>query len=255
MRTPDGRPTGGTRPGRLLATAVGVAAVLIAPGAAAAGTPHGDASPDRPVTRPAEAPPGGQFGRDGGNWSGYVATGKDFRSVSARWTEPAVTCDSTTEKFAPWVGIDGYRSGTVQQTGVATDCSSGKPVYRAWYETVPQPPVYYPLPVQAGDVITAEVSRSGDAYTMTIGNVTRNWTRSVVKTHPEAENVSAEIALEAQGGGFPRFGAVTFTDATINGKPLGSAAPIAIDATDAGVFLTDTGPLTGNGFTTRDLGR
>ena len=254
MRRPDGRATGGVRIRGLLVSALGVAALLIAPGAAGAGVPADSpartTSSDLPVTRAPEPPPGGNFGKDGGNWSGYVATGKDFRSVSARWTEPAVTCGSTAEKFAPWVGIDGYGSGTVQQTGVATDCSSGKPVYRAWHETVPEPPVYYPLPVQAGDVITAEVSRSGSTYTMTISDITRNWKRSVVKTHPEAENVSAEVALESQEGGFPKFGPVTFTDATINGKPLSSAAPVAIDTTG---FLTDTGPLTGSGFTTRHL--
>lgn len=237
-------------------SALGVGALLIA--SDVAGAPADSparTSSDLSLSRTPEPPPGGNFGKDGGNWAGYVARGKDFRSVSARWTEPAVTCGSTDEKFAPWVGIDGYRSDTVQQVGVATDCSSGKPVYRAWYETVPQPPVYYALPVQAGDVIAGEVSRSGSAYTMTISNVTRNWKRSVTKTHPEAENVSAEVALESQEGGFPRFGAVTFTDATINGKPLGSAGPIAIDATDATGFLTDTSPLTGSGFTTRDLGK
>lgn len=256
MRRPDGKPTGGRRVRNLLVSVLGVGALLITPGAAGAGAPADSpvgTSSDLSLTRTPEPPPGGNFGEDGGNWAGYVATGKDFRSVSARWTEPAVTCDSSSQKFAPWVGIDGYRSGTVQQTGVATDCSSGKPVYRAWYETVPQPPVYYPLPVQAGDVIAAEVSRSGSAYTMTISNITRNWKRSVTKTHPEAENVSAEVALEAQEGGFPSFGEVTFTDATINGKPLRSAEPIAIDATDTTGFLTDTGPLTGSGFTTRDL--
>ncbi|MDN5914142.1 MAG: G1 family endopeptidase [Pseudonocardia sp.] len=260
MRRPDGNPTGGVRIRGLLVSALGVATLLIAPGAAGAGASadspvRTSSSSALPADRAPEPPPSDNVSEDGGNWSGYVATGKDFRSVSARWTEPAVTCGSTSEKFAPWVGIDGYGSGTVQQTGVATDCSSGKPVYRAWYETVPEPPVYYPLPVQAGDEITAEVSRSGSTYTMTISDVTRNWTRSVSKTHPEADNLSAEVALEWQDGGFPKFGAVTFTEATVNGKPLSSAKPTAIDATDTRGFLTDTGPLTGGGFTIRDLGK
>lgn len=223
-------------------SALGVASLLIGPGVAGAETsppPQADQT----------------FGEDGGNWAGYVATGEDFRSVSARWIEPAVTCGSPGEKFAPWVGIDGYGSSTVQQTGVATDCSSGKPVYRAWHETVPAPPVYYPLPVQAGDAISTEVTREGSAYTMTISNLTRNWTRSVVEEHPDAENVSAEVALEWQDDGFPDFGKVDFTDAKVNGKPLGEAHPTAIDATGPTGFLTGTGPLNGSAFSTRYLDR
>ena len=248
MRGADGH-LGRTR--RLLLSALAVAAVVIAPGTAAAGVSWGPATPVPAAAPPANPPPPG-FNRDGGNWSGYVVTGTDFRSVSARWTEPAVTCGGGAKAFSPWVGIDGYGSPTVQQTGVATDCSSGKPVYRAWYETVPEPPVYYPLPVQAGDVITARVTRSGDRYTMTIGNETRNWSKSTVRTHPGAA-VSAEVALEAQEGGFPDFGSVTFSGATVNGRPLGSSGAFAIDSTDGSGFLTRTGPVSGGGFTIRHL--
>src|SRR5690242_3822644 len=48
------------------------------------------------------------FNQDGGNWSGYAATGSGFSSVTSTWTEPSVTCNSTDDLFAPWVGIDGY---------------------------------------------------------------------------------------------------------------------------------------------------
>ena len=64
----------------------------------------------------------------GGNWGGYVSFGS-FTTATASWTEPSVTCNSTNDLFAPWVGIDGDGSSTVEQTGVATDCSSGRPVY------------------------------------------------------------------------------------------------------------------------------
>lgn len=255
MRRADGHPAGGMGLGGLLVAALGVAALVIVPGSVAAGartaTPvHG--SPVRDSAPPPPPGPGGGFSEDGHNWSGYVVSGREFRSVSGRWTEPAVTCTSTDQAFAPWVGIDGYGgSTTVEQTGVATVCSSGRPVYRAWYETVPEPPDYYPLPVRAGDVITAEVTRTGSSYAMTISDVTRGWSRRTVRTHP-GTNVSAEVALEAQPGGFPRFGSVSFTGATVDGKPLASAGPSAIDATDSAGALTATGPLSGGDFTVRD---
>src|SRR5205823_10300049 len=49
----------------------------------------------------------GGFNQDGGNWSGYVATGSGFSSVSASWNEPGVSCNSSNDLYAPWVGIDG----------------------------------------------------------------------------------------------------------------------------------------------------
>jgi hypothetical protein len=254
MRGASGNPTGGVRIRGLLVAVLGVGALLVAPGVAGPGAPAAAAAVHTPIDLPGSRPPapqpGGDFSAKGGNWSGYVATGTGFRSVSARWVEPRVTCTSTAETFSPWVGIDGYGSGTVQQTGVATDCSSGTPVYRAWYETAPEPPVYYPLRVQAGDVITAEVARSGSKYTMRISDTTRNWTRSEVKSFPGA-NVSAEVVLEAMAGRFPRFGAVTFTDTAVDGKPMGSAKPIAIDATGPRGFLTATGSLSGSSFAIR----
>ncbi|GAA5122253.1 G1 family glutamic endopeptidase [Pseudonocardia adelaidensis] len=256
MRGASGNPTDGARIRGLLLSVLGVGALLIAPGAAGPGAPPTAAavrtSSELPDTRPPASQLGGGFSANGGNWSGYVATGKGLRSVSARWAEPVVTCTSTAETFSPWVGIDGYGSGTVQQAGVATDCSSGKPVYRAWYETAPEPPVYYPLAVHAGDEVTAEVARSGSTYTMRISDVTRNWTRSAIKSF-QGNNVSAEVVLEALAGRFPRFGEVAFTHATVDGKPLGSAKPIAIDATDATGFLTATGPLSGGSFAVRPL--
>lgn len=234
MRRANRAATGTVRRlGGLVASALGVAGLLTIPAA----------------TGP------GQFSADGGNWSGYVTTGKNFHSVSARWAEPAVTCTSRADMFAPWVGLDGYGGGdTVEQTGVATDCSSGKPVYRAWHETAPDPPVYYPLPIQAGDVIAAEVTRRGNSYTMTLADLTRNWRKTAVKKSP-GTNTSAEVALEAQAGRFPQFGRVDFTDATVDGRPLASVHPTAIDSTDDKGFLTATGTLSGGRFTVGHLQR
>ena len=123
---------------------------------------------------------------NGYNWGGYAATGSGFTSVSATWTEANATCNSTNDLYAPWVGIDGYGSSTVEQTGVATDCSSGRPVHQAWYEMYPANPVYLSVssyPVSAGDHITASVTYAGgSSYTLKLDNSTRGWTYSTTKS-------------------------------------------------------------------------
>jgi hypothetical protein len=187
---------------------------------------------------------GGTFNQNGGNWSGYAATGSGFTSVSANWVEPSVTCNSSNDLYAPWVGIDGYGSNSVEQTGVATDCSSGRPVYQAWYEMYPANPVYYSNAVSGGDSFTGKVTRSGTSYTLTITDNTKGWARTVTKSFRGA-NSSAEFILESPTAAYPRFGTVTFTGATINGAALSSFGPVALDASNSGGFEDHTSTISG----------
>jgi hypothetical protein len=188
------------------------------------------------------------FNQNGYNWSGYVATGSGFTSVSATWTEPTTRCNSSNDLYAPWVGIDGYGSSSVEQTGVQTDCSSGSPVDSAWYEMYPANPVYYSNPVSAGDSITATVSRSGTSYTLTLKDNTRNWTKTTTKSYRGA-NASAEVILESPPAAYPNFGSVNFTGSTVNGQALSAYNPTAFDASgNSGQYEDHTGPLSGGNF-------
>src|SRR5579859_1354130 len=74
-----------------------------------------------------------------GNWSGYAVTGGTYTSVSATWVQNAGTCSSsdTDTDMSPWVGIDGYSSSSVEQTGTSVDCSGATKTYYAWYEMYP----------------------------------------------------------------------------------------------------------------------
>ncbi|HEX3780953.1 MAG TPA: G1 family glutamic endopeptidase [Pseudonocardiaceae bacterium] len=188
------------------------------------------------------------YNQNGYNWSGYVATGSGFSSVSTTWTEPSAKCSSTNDLYAPWVGIDGYGSNSVEQTGVQTDCSSGSPVDSAWYEVYPANPVYYSNAVGAGDVITATVTRSGTSYTMTLNDKTKNWTKTTTKSYNGA-NASAEVILESPTAAYPNFGTVSFTGSTVNGKSLSSYNPTAFDASNnSGQYEDHTGALSGGNF-------
>lgn len=187
---------------------------------------------------------------NGYNWGGYAATGSGFSSVSATWTEPSASCNSTNDLYAPWVGIDGYGSSTVEQTGVATDCSSGSPVDQAWYEMYPANPVYLSLsshPVSAGDVIHASVTYAGSSrYTLKISDSTRGWTYTTTKSL-SASRTSAEVIIESPTGSYPDFGTLHFSSATVNGSSLGSYSPQALDPSSNGVYEASTSALGSGG--------
>jgi Peptidase A4 family len=191
---------------------------------------------------------GHHFNENGGRWSGYVAVRSGFESVSASWRAPAVTCNSTTDVVGPWVGLGGVLSASVEQTGIEVSCSSGRPLYRAWYEMAPAAPVYYDNPIRQGDSITAKVRRTGTDYTMTITNNTRHWTRTA-RESLQGDNASAEVILESPTGAFPNFGKVNFTGATADGRNLGSYHPLALDASGDTGYQDHTGPLSGSTFT------
>lgn len=183
----------------------------------------------------------------GGNWGGYVSFGS-FTTATANWTEPSVTCNSTNDLFAPWVGIDGDGSSTVEQTGVATDCSSGSPVYQAWYEMYPAAPVYYSNAVSAGDRITATVTRTGTStYQLSISDTTKGWSKSTTKSLLSRHS-SAEAIIESPTDSYPAInGGVTFTGVKFNGSNLANTSPSALDADDQGAYTWIPGSIASDG--------
>jgi hypothetical protein len=184
------------------------------------------------------------YNQDGQNWSGYAASGSGFSSVTSQWTEPNVTCNSTNDLFAPWVGIDGYGTPTVEQTGVATDCSSGAPVYQGWYEMYPASPVYYSNYVAPGDSITATVTSSGTSYSLRLTDNTQGWTKTTNQSLV-ASNASVEVIMESPTGAYPNFGSVHFSNSTVDGSTLGATNPVALDASNSGGFEDHTSALSG----------
>jgi hypothetical protein len=170
------------------------------------------------------------------NWSGYVVTGSDdaFNSVSSNWTEPTATCDdSGTEYAAFWVGLDGYNSDSVEQTGTDSDCDGGSPDYYGWYEMYPADPVYFDNTVEPGDSMSASVTVSGDTYTITLTDNSQGWTQSENETQSGLSDSSAEVITEAPSseyGPLPLadFGTVNYSGATANGTSMGQQDPTSI---------------------------
>jgi Peptidase A4 family len=169
------------------------------------------------------------------NWSGYAATGSSgtFTAVSASWTEPTGSCTSGDQYSAFWVGLDGYSSNTVEQTGSEFDCDGSTPEYYAWYEMYPGPSEDFSNTVKPGDAFTASVtySTSTKKFTLTISDTSEPWTQTEVLSNTRAIRSSAEVIVEApcctfSGGILPLadFISASFAGSLANGVAIGSAS-------------------------------
>jgi hypothetical protein len=177
------------------------------------------------------------------NWSGYAVTGGTgaFTSISASWTEPTGHCSGGRQYSSFWVGLDGFNSNSVEQTGSEVDCSGRTALYYSWYEMFPAAPVNYTNTVRPGDHFTASVTFSGTStYTLTISDTTQGWSHSTVKSQSGLSRSSAEVITEApssSSGVLPlaNFGTVTYSASAANGSSLGGQAPTQI------IMVTNSG--------------
>ncbi|MGE5134832.1 MAG: G1 family glutamic endopeptidase [Gemmatimonadota bacterium] len=160
--------------------------------------------------------------------------------------EPTGTCSSGSQYSSFWVGLDGYSSSTVEQSGSEVDCSGGRAQYYSWYEMYPAYPVNFSNPVRPGDHFTGSVTyNGGGSYTLTLTDATQGWSHIVSATLHGAANSSAEVIAEApssSGGVLPLtdFGTVNFSAATVNGSPIGNASPAEITMVDSAGRAKDT---------------
>jgi len=158
------------------------------------------------------------------NWSGYAVTGSTFTTATASWVQNAITCSSGDGEtdMSPWVGIDGFSSSTVEQTGSSGDCDGSTPDYYAWYEMYPANVIIINKTVKPGDEFTGTVTHtSGTKYTLVLKDLTQGWTNSVTKSL-SADDSSAEAVMEMAANNLTKFGTDPFTSFTVDGKAVGS---------------------------------
>jgi hypothetical protein len=92
------------------------------------------------------------------NWSGYVANGGTYTSVTGTWVVPQVGA-TTTGADATWVGIGGVTGTDLIQAGTqATVTGDGSVTYSAWTEILPDFSRTTPLQVTAGDTVTVMIT-------------------------------------------------------------------------------------------------
>lgn len=217
------------------------------------------------------------------NWSGYAVTGAtgSVTSASGSWSVPAVTAGaspSTAYYSAFWVGIDGFSSSTVEQTGTISEIQGSTATYYAWYEFYPSPMYQIAsITIHPGDVISASVAyigsikgffgRTTSEFTVTITDKTTGRTYTTMGTVSNAARSSAEWIAEAPSSsrgvlplsnfGTANFGSdtthVTATcDATVGGvsgqiSAFGSAVQTITMVTNSGVTKAATSALSTDG--------
>ena len=187
--------------------------LLVAPAAAPSATPAPTSSPsqtDRPIgtagRQPTEIKPSRVI--NSANWSGYGLRNKEYVSVSAEWTQPQVDCSSGRAADASiWVGLDGLKSGSVEQTGTSGHCLAGNSSaeYYAWYEMYPEAARQAPITVRPGDQISAIVHASSAVkFELILKNLTtgRTFTTSASRTGgwPTSAEWVVEPAAECKSG-------------------------------------------------------
>jgi hypothetical protein len=138
-----------------------------------------------------------------------------------------VSCAKAKLGFAAfWVGLDGFTSATVEQTGTEAVCVGAQTAYEAFYELYPAAAVVLDsstYPVLPGDAVTANVSAgSGSVFTISLSS-SRGWAFTTTGSAPSAAESSAEWIAEAPSLCFlsqctvlplAKFGTVDFTGAS-----------------------------------------
>jgi hypothetical protein len=213
------------------------------------------------------------------NWSGYVANGGTFTSVTATWVVPQVAA-SAGGADATWVGIGGLNSRDLIQAGTQASVGGGSVTYEAWVEMLPQSSRTVSLSVNPGDSVTTTISQdpSGE-WTISIKNNTTGRSYSATVQY-SSSNSSAEWVQEAPSAGrglvpLDDFGTLKFTAASavrdgksmnlsqlgaraismINGQGQVIAQPSQIDADGSSFTVTRTSATSTSGGGTNPFRR
>ncbi|MBB5895792.1 G1 family glutamic endopeptidase [Kutzneria kofuensis] len=205
-----------------------------------------------PVGAPAGHSDGTTATRTNDHWSGYSAHSSTYSTVSASWTEPSVDC-RTGGEVVFWVGLDGDGNDNVEQTGTHVLCRNGRAVHTGWWETYPCYNIIdYGHPVRAGDKIDATVTDNGNGtYRLYLRDETQGWTEQPDKRACSgAGDVSAEVITETPiypngPSALANFGTVTYTNVSVNGRPLSTAGPQAINMVRHGRTIDTTSAISG----------
>lgn len=141
------------------------------------------------------------------NWSGYAVDITGVTSMSGTFTVPTVSGPGSVNGLptdvSVWVGIDGYSTGTVEQTGISGSYTSSGASYYAWWEMYPRASnKIHSMTINPGDIITASVNfNGGGSFTLSIADTTngQSFTTTVyapVGGRDAAQRGSAEWIVE-----------------------------------------------------------
>jgi hypothetical protein len=238
----------------LVATALGGAALL---GTVLTAAPAAAAQiPTRPVP---------EVGITGdGMVAGYFISGNlvgEITSVSARWTEPTVTCTGDLrDTLGLVISIDAWTgSGDNFETVGAGDNCFTTAVHPDHHSTgafavvgtlaPPKGAAGYGVSIRTGDAMFESVARTGTSCTTTITDTTQNW--SVTKNTPIVDSNAPNVRVfyGDTAGTTPDYSPVTVTDLEVNGAPVDPGTAFARGTTESDGVTDQVGPLVDGSFT------
>jgi hypothetical protein len=182
-----------------------------------------------------------------------VTEGASSRSsASTTFTVPGETCTSAATGIIVGSGIFSAVSGWVSAAGVVVACQGGAPVYSA-QEVVNNAVTNLALVPAPGDTVTTTVDIVPGQTQVTVDDVTRDLSDT---TTVAVGSVGTYISDGIDGDGDPNalpvpdFGAISFSNSSIDGKTLKAAHAKAISRVTNGELQILVGPLNsaGTGF-------
>ncbi len=133
------------------------------------------------------------------NWSGYVQSAKTgiFTSVTDTWRVPTVSAlPPGLQVSSDWVGIGGFKDGSLVQAGTQGFDENGVAVYSAWTEILPASEVGLSMTVGPGDSITTVVRETApNTWLMQVTDNSTSVTRSRTVSYASS-GLSAEMIHE-----------------------------------------------------------
>jgi hypothetical protein len=176
------------------------------------------------------------------NWSGYEISanaGQTIKKVQALFNVPSINCANSTlgtggdALWSDWVGLDGFSNMTVEQTGVAAECTSttGPPTYFGFNEMFPNPATTF-TGISPGDAIVVVVQKVSGHWQLVLQDRTTGGTVSTTQACPAGSTCS-----DANGE--------VITEDFNNSVPVDNLADFGLD-TQTDMFATSGGGRTGS---------
>lgn len=156
------------------------------------------------------------------NWCGYVAATNlknpksySVESVFGTWNIPQLKSNKKESSCIIWVGMDGYKSNTIEQIGTAHELINGKQNNYAWFALHPNNSFQISnFPINVNDEVTAGVFFVGNNNFIIVlsNNTTKRFT--ILNLNSPFNNLrnTAQWIVEADSKNLAKFGTINFND-------------------------------------------
>jgi len=136
-----------------------------------------------------------------GNWSGYVAQGGPYASVTGTFSVPHTGKYLAGSTLSEWVGIDGWTDDSLLQAGVdEIPQKSGSALVEPWFEVLPSPQRLVPgVMVRPGDLVTVTLAQAGQQWRISLADDSNGEAFNIAVRY-EGDLTSAEWIVEANSG-------------------------------------------------------